>query len=162
VTIGVNDIQKHFIPDHLMIMDDRRVFMAHRQAIMDNPLFTTSLWWRRAAPLWPTWDTMRFNVRRYRIQRYNTPDEIAEALRGYPLDHLPHKHTTVYTACSLAVALGATWIGVIGLDLVRHHLNKRLKLVNRSFACLTMAMEQLGVTFVNLSRQSLITSIPHE
>ena len=165
VTIGVNDIQRHFVPDHLMIMDDRRAFKPDRQEVMDDPQFNHTLWWRYGSPLWHSWRTLSryIHLERYRIRRYKSPDDIAKALRDpNALMALPHSYSTVYAACSLAVVLGATWVGVIGLDLVGHHLAKRAELVNRSFACLKLAMDQIGVTFVNLSDQSLITSIPHE
>lgn len=166
MTIGVNDIQRHFVPDHLMIMDDRRAFKPDRQEIMDEPEFNHTLWWRYGSHFWDSWVSpvpggIYRHIERYRIRRYKSPDDIAKALRDpNALMALPHSYTTVYAACSLAVVLGATWVGVIGLDLVGHHLAKRAELVNRSFACLKMAMDQIGVTFVNLSTTSLITSIP--
>jgi len=163
VTIGVNDIQRHFIPDHLLIMDKHEVFKGarDRQAIMEFPQFRDTLWYRAKTSLWSTWQYKTLNVRRYQIRRYRSPEETAKALRSPDvLMALPHYVSTVYTSCSLAVALGATWVGVIGLDLVGHHLAKKLDYVNRVFAILTKAMDIIEVEFVNLSDQSLITSIP--
>jgi len=132
VTIGVNDIQRHSVPDHLMIMDDHRAFTKYRdrQAIMEDPQFNVALWWRFGAPLWPAWKVLLDrDVRRYKIRRYKSPETIAEGLRApNAVMALPHSQTTVYAACSLAVVLGATWVGVIGLDLVgdRRHLRQPL------------------------------------
>lgn len=100
----------------------------------------------------------------FQIQNASNIEEIADCLRGKtnPL-YLPHYKSSVFAACSLAFKMGATWIGIIGLDLTGHpSLEKYADKLNERFLWLGEAMDSLGVQLVNLSQQSMITTLPHE
>lgn len=166
-TIGVHDIGQHFTPDHLLVFDHKRKFTPERFRIIEATDPHDTLWTRNIAISGlggSDWTQLKDNPKRKSFvgRSYHTVSETIEALRTKEMI-LPHYRSSAYTACSLAYKLGATWIGLIGVDLTGHYtLMRHAPDVNKGFARLREALSNLGTILVNLSKESMLTSIPYE
>lgn len=160
-TIGVNDISQHFVPHHLMVFDPRRKFHYERLFIIENTEPYEKIWIRgRELESWKRFQDHP-KVETFTVGKYVTVEALIEVLKeDYMI--LPKDITSVYSATCLAYRLGAQWIGLIGVDLAGHRaLEPRAKRINESFRKLRFALGHLGTELVNLSKDSMLLSIPY-
>lgn len=147
ITIGVNDIGRYFNPKYLVLLNREASFTPERWRYIAKSdadfLFTCN-----DMP-WPELpDVVRFKLD-------NRP--------GIHLDSddsLPFSNTSPYVAVALAAYMGASKIGLIGVDFIDHKLSRDLKRINRDYGKLREAIEAKGATVVNLSQQSRLEAIP--
>ena len=74
-------------------------------------------------------------------------------------DLLYHNHTTVVPAVHLAYRLGATAIGVIGCDIIDHHLADRIYEIDWAFNALRFELALRGIRLVTLAVVSRLVSM---
>ncbi|HSR68820.1 MAG TPA: glycosyltransferase [Acidobacteriota bacterium] len=155
LTIGVNDVGRLFHPTYLVVLNPRRQFSGDRFHYVEES---------RARAVFSQLDLQlpHTKVVRIRLGDY----------AGTNLDDphsLPHTRNSPYVALCLALHMGATRIGLVGVDFTDHHffnqsgphpLNGQLEVIDRQYGALASAWRRRGVEIVNLSRQSRLTSIP--
>ena len=81
---------------------------------------------------------------------------------------LHYTQNSPYVACCLAAHMGATWIGLVGVDFTDHHffgetgphkLTARPAEIDAQYAGLSRALANRGVELVNLSARSQLRSL---
>jgi len=157
ITIGVNDIGRHFDPDYLVIVDPITQFERARNGRDDRQRYIAST---KAKAVFSQLGTERLGVnpkllvKIAKLQRMNPPKI------GLP-DALPCSNNSTYIAVALAAYMGASTIGMVGVDFVGHSFANQAARLNEDFVQLAEAIAfTTGATVVNLSRQSLIKTIP--
>jgi ADP-heptose:LPS heptosyltransferase/SAM-dependent methyltransferase len=154
VTIGVNDVGRLFDPTYLVVVNPRTQFKNDRFRYVEQS---------NAQALFTQLDLGRVRppVVRFRLGSYGGTEIGA--------DVLPHTQNSPYVAVCLAAYMGASLIGLIGVDLTddhffartgRHPLAGRLGEIDAQYARLAAALQRRGVTLVNLSATSRLTSLP--
>ena len=155
VTIGVNDVGRRFTPDYLVVVNERRQFdparFAHVERSEARAVFT-QLDLGLAHP----------RVVRFRLGRRGGTDR--------PEDGTLHfSNNSPFVAVGLARHLGASRIGLIGVDFTddhffgatgRHPLAAQLARIDREYGGLAAACRAEGVELVNLSPFSRLASLP--
>jgi glycosyltransferase involved in cell wall biosynthesis len=155
VTIGVNDVGRLFDPTYLVVVNPRSQFKTERFRYVETS---------KAQALFTQLDlgAVRPPVVRFRLGKYGGTD-----LNG--ADALHYTQNSPYVAVCLAAYMGATRIGLIGVDLTddhffgktgRHSLAGRVREIDAQYGALARALGARGVELVNLSRQSRLTGIP--
>ncbi len=155
ITIGVNDVSRRFHPDYLVVVDHRRSFSKKRFEFVKNS---------RAQYLFSQLDPGRVQPEtvRFRLGRKGGTDFSNPNVLHYSLN-------SPYVAMCLAVHMGASRIGVIGVDFTPHHffgktgrhrLTPHLPRINSHFKRLGGELTRKGIRVVNLSSQSRITAFP--
>jgi len=155
VTIGVNDVGRLFDPTYLVVVNPRTQFKKDRfkyvEASNARVLFTQLDLGRVRPP-----------VVRFQLGQYGGT-EIGAG------NALHYTQNSPYVAVCLAAYLGATRIGLIGVDLTDHHffadtgrhsLAGRLREIDSQYGRLAQALEARGVELVNLSSVSRLASLP--
>ena len=165
VTVGVNDIGRHFTPTHLVVLDGPDRFDADRTAIIRETRPPGAVWARAATrkdQLWDDWDgcqTIRIltetigKVGKIRLEQINKV--------GPP--SFPCFQISPITAICIAYAIGAQKIGLIGVDLLDHpHFMKpeEIRMVDAAMARLRDSLANVDVELVNLSPTSNLHSLP--
>lgn len=153
-TIGVNDIDRLFTPDYLVVVNPPRQFRGdrfeHVRQSRAQALFTQLDLGPVAPPV------VRFSLGSY---------------GGTDLDgaRLHYTQNSPYVAVCLAAHMGARRIGLIGVDFTDHHffaatgrhvLASRLPTMDREYGALAQALAARGVELVNLSAVSRLQSLP--
>jgi hypothetical protein len=154
ITIGVNDVGRLFDPTYLVTVNPRNQFKADRFQYVENSnaryLFTQLELGRVRPP-----------VVRFALGKYG-----GTAFDGTRLDYTQN---SPYVALCLAVHMGATRIGLIGVDFTDHHffartgrhpLAAKLPQIDAEFRRLAAAAAERGVQILNLSRASRLTAFP--
>lgn len=157
ITIGVNDVSRRFHPNYLVVVDHRRSFSKKRFEFVKNSraqyLFS-QLDQGRVQP-----ETVRFRLGRKGGTDFSNPNVLHYSLNS------------PYVAICLAVHMGATRIGMIGVDFTLHHffgqtgrhrLTPHLPRINSHFKRLGDELARKGIQIVNLSPQSRITAFKKE
>jgi glycosyltransferase involved in cell wall biosynthesis/SAM-dependent methyltransferase len=155
LTIGVNDVGRLFDPTYLVVVNPRSQFRDDRFRYVEESgaraLFTQLDLGRVRPP-----------VVRFRLGRYGGT-ELGEG------DTLHYTQNSPYVAVCLAGYIGATRIGLIGVDLTDHHffgrtgrhsLTGRLRDIDQQYGRLAAALAARGVELVNVSPISHLTSLP--
>ena len=151
ITIGVNDVPALFDPTYLLVTDHPNRFYGKRRDLVNNTkaknLFTCVNGWRHR-------NIVHFELGSKEIKSLNNPDRI---------DHFVN---SPYAATILAYKLGATHIGIIGVDFTDGHFynpkdgphpvikSNYLKKVNSAYQSLKLALEDRGTKLYNLSQNS--------
>jgi hypothetical protein len=152
-TIGVNDVGRLFDPTYLVVVNPRSQFRGdrfrHVESSRAQALFTQLELGHVMPP-----------VVRVRLGRYAGTDVGAEALH--------YTQNSPYVAVCLAAYMGATRIGLIGVDLTddhffgatgRHSLAGRAREIDEQYGRLAVALASRGVELVNLSGISRLVSL---
>lgn len=154
VTIGVNDVGRLFDPSYLVVVNPPRQFTAdrfrHVAQSKARALFTQLDLGRVDAP-----------VVRVALGRNGGTD-----MGG---DVLHFTQNSPYVAVCLAAYMGASRIGLIGVDFTEHHffartgkhpLSGRLAQIDKEYGALADALRGRGVELFNLSPVSRLESLP--
>lgn len=159
VSIGVNDVGRHFDPDYLVVVNPPQQFrggrFAHVRASRASALFTQL-----------DLGAVKPPVVRFRLgQRGGT----AVGHGADDGDVLHYTQNSPYVAVGLAACMGATRIGLLGVDFTDHHffgatgrhpLAGRLAQIDAEYGALADALAARGVELLNLSPVSRLTRVP--
>lgn len=153
ITIGVNDVPALFEPTYLLVTDHPTRFKGKRPNIINKSnskhLFTCAKGWRHPR-------MVNFELGSTDIKNLDHPNRI---------DHFIH---SPYVAVGLAYKMGATKIGLIGVDFTNGHFynekdgahpviqSNSLRRVNSAYHKLRDALKLKGVDLYNLSESSLV------
>lgn len=155
LTIGVNDVGRLFDPTYLVVLNPRYQFKVDRYRFVETS---------RAKAIFSQLDLRITHPHRVRFRL---------GQRGgvdlSDLDSLPCTQNSPYVALCLAAFMGATRIGLIGVDFTDHHffaetgrhpLVRRLEKIDGEYRRLGEALAEDGIKVVNLSRESRLTAFP--
>ena len=157
-TIGVNDIGRLFHPTYLLNVNNRTQYKGDRFSYIENT---------QAKYLFTHTPGENKNVRIPIVQF-----EIAKKGGGVEIEgnRLPHFRNSPYMACALAAYMGASVVGLIGVDFTpnhfwaqdgKHRLECELDSINAKYGELAAHLYRSQQTRVfNLSPTSRITSLP--
>lgn len=158
ITIGVNDLQRLFVPDYLLVTDDL-------DAIVDYEYITNRrphIYGSKAKYVFSAQNLKLENPEKLIRYKFNSKGRSEIDLDGCEISF---SWTSVFPACIIAYMMGARRIGVIGLDFTDNHfygntgehvLKSRIDLISKDFMNLHLAMKARGVEFFNLSKTSLV------
>lgn len=154
VTIGVNDIGRRLQPDYLVVINRKDSFSAERWEYIEHSwsgnIFTC---------LYDVRASMRDAAEKiivFKLGEDSGTDLSAD-------DSLPYTSNSPYVALCLAAFMGASRIGLIGVDFNDHHLaNTKVKMnrIDAEYRALGDALREKGVEIVNLSAASRLTAFP--
>ena len=153
VTIGVNDVGRLFTPDYLVVVNERRQFTAERYSHIEGS---------QARAVFSQLELAHPHAVHFRLGRRGGTDVGAG-------DSLHYTSNSPYVAVNLARYMGASRIGLIGVDFSdghffgatgQHPLATQLTQIDREYAALLSACRADGVELVNLSGSSRLTSLP--
>jgi len=157
VTIGVNDVGRMIDPDYLVVVNHRDGFGPDRWGFIKNTkakyVFT------HIKNLMLDEPTKAVQIRLGKFGGVSWDQEAVSYTSNSP-----------YIATIIAGYMGATKIGLIGVDFTKNHffaetgehsLKRKLPNINHEYQALQRAMAERGVSLVNLSPTSLI-DIPRE
>jgi hypothetical protein len=159
VTIGVNDVGRKLTPDYLVIVNPRSQFSAERLSAIEGT---------RARAVFSHLEDLRLQHTarvRFRLGRYAGTSVRADG------DALDYTQNSPYVAVCLAMHLGASRIGLIGVDFTddhffgrtgRHALAGKVQQIDAEYAALAAAARAHGVELVNLSPVSRLTALPRQ
>lgn len=155
ITIGTNDVGRLFDPDYLVVVNPPAQFSGDRWRYIEQSraryVFSQLDLPVRHAPL------VRFRLGRFGGAGFDEPDI------------LHYTQNSPYVAVSLALFMGASRIGLIGVDFTDHHffgatgvhpLSHRLEQIDREYARACEVAASHGAELVNLSATSRLRSIP--
>ncbi len=155
VTVGVNDVGRRFDPTYLVILNPRSQFKDDRfryvEASRSRALFT------QLDLGVPHPHVVRFKLGRRGGTDLSDPSS------------LPYTNNSPYVALCLAAHMGATRIGVIGVDFTDHHffantgrhsLAGTFARIDQEYGQLARAWAAAGIEIFNLSAQSRLSAFP--
>jgi len=156
--IGVNDIERILTPDFLVVVNDFRTFTRGR------------------------WDYVRDSLSPVIFSHLDNPGPITRSshlakikvgernqARLDQFQSVDHTMNSPYMAAIIAYQLGATKIGMIGVDFTNDHfftksgthkLSKHIRSIDAEFGVLRSNLEKKGVKVANLSSISQLESWP--
>ena len=154
-TIGVNDIGRCFTPDYLVVLNAKSQFKGDRFRFVESS---------EASAVFTQLDLglAHTNVVRFSLGERGGTDLSSDT-------RLPFTRNSPYVALCLAAFMGARRIGLIGVDFSddhffastgRHPLRRELGKINREYGKLAEALAGKSVEVFNLSRDSLLDSLP--
>jgi hypothetical protein len=151
VTIGVNDIERRFTPDYLVVVNEPRQFDRERYVHVERS---------QAKAVFTQLDLPLKRVVRFRLgQRGGTEDTDPECLH--------YTNNSPYVAVNLARHFGARRVGLIGVDFTDDHffartgahpLARQLAQIDEEYKKLRVACERMGIEIYNLSPISRLTA----
>jgi spore maturation protein CgeB len=157
ITIGVNDVGRKFQPDYLVVVNPRDQFSGDRFSYVENSeadyLFTQ----------------IDLGLARENIVTFNLGTNGGADLSDPHVLH--YTQNSPYVALCLAVQMGATRIGLIGVDFTDNHffaetgahpLLAHLPVIDQQYAELYAAIRARGVEVFNLSRTSRLAAFPKQ
>lgn len=168
LTIGVNDIGRYFDPDYLLILDQPDVFRPrqHRREgslefiLNTRPRIATCVHQNMAEAWEPLLQGHKMVLR---MQTEGIPSRPDVPMPPWK-DHVCQLHSggggSPLTAASLAGFLGASDVGVIGVDLADHPKlieTRRLQMWNYCWDRLSLFFEEKKIALWNLSPDSALT-----
>lgn len=155
ITIGVNDVGRRFHPDYLVILNPPNQFVDDRFHYVKTSgaqyLFTQL----DLGPVQPS--VVRFRLGKRGGTDFSDPNV------------LHYTQNSPYAALCLAVHMGASRIGLIGVDFTKNHffgqtgthpLARKFNTINQQYGQLAGALIGKGIKVFNLSRQSSLTAFP--
>ena len=155
ITIGVNDIGRLYDPTYLVVVNPRSQFKGDRFRYVEQS---------KAQALFTQLDLghVRPPVVAFKLGEYaGTGPAVGDTLH--------YTQNSPYVAVCLAAHMGASRIGLIGVDFTddhffaktgRHPLAARLAQIDREYGALAEALRQRGIELVNLSATSRLQSLP--
>ena len=155
-TIGVNDVGRNFDPDYLVVVNPPAQFPPHRRRPIEES---------RARAVFTQYSD-------WRLEHARRVPVTFGAYGGVDFSNpnvLHYTRNSPYVALCLAVHLGATRIGLIGVDFTDNHffgatgvhpLAGSLTQINAEYLRLREACIARGVEVVNLSPVSRLTAFP--
>ena len=155
ITIGVNDVERRFTPDYLVVVNPREQFSGDRFRYVENSrakFLFTHLNLGLARP----------NIVKFRLGAFG-------GVEFGDCGVLHYTHNSPYVALCLAAQMGAARIGLIGVDFTPDHffartgthpLAPRMEAIDAQYRALNAALRARGVEVVNLSRASRLTAFP--
>lgn len=158
LTIGVNDVGRLFDPDYLVVVNPRSQFKPERWRAIETSGARALFTQLDLGPVRPP-------VVRFRLGRFGGTDEPASTA----LPALHYTQNSPYVAVCLAAWMGATPIGLLGVDFTddhffgptgRHALAGRLREIDTQYGALALALQRRGVELVNLSPISRLAALP--
>lgn len=154
-TIGVNDVGRLFDPTYLVVVNPPRQFRGDRFEFVRRSRAQALFTQLELGPVNPP--VVRFTLGRH------GGTEIGPVLH--------FTQNSPYVAVCLAAYMGASRIGLIGVDFTDHHffaatgrhpLTPRLDQIDREYAALAAGLAAQGVELVNLSAQSRLQRLPKQ
>lgn len=158
IIIGVNDVSKKITPDYLVCVNELKTFTPERLPWVMNhtakKLFTCLPNLTVSRPE----DNVRIKI--------GTWGGVNIDKWGY----IDHTANSPYMALVIAYQLGASKIGMIGVDFTPNHFfgqtgdhkfAGRAKMINEEYGVLGDAFKERGVKIANLSRESKMDSWPY-
>ena|SRR5688572_19811911 len=106
VTIGVNDVGRLFTPDYLVVINERRQFTQERYAYVEAS---------QAKAVFTQLDLAHPRAVRFRLGKRG-------GTRRADGDTLDYTNNSPYVAINLARYMGASRIGLIGVEIGRAHV----------------------------------------
>jgi hypothetical protein len=163
ITIGVNDIEKHRIhPDYLIFLDKWNEV----KDVARRPIMQKALWESKAEAIFihkeavirlmPPWTQDRIvhiNEGLNNLKKFTNKNK-------YSKDKLYHYLISPFVGLTLALYMGASKIGMIGVDLNDPSHNATKEFNNIDAKLLQLREANPDVEFFNLSQQSRITAFP--
>ena len=156
ITIGVNDIERRFTPDYLVVVNPRSQFSNDRFACVERS--TARVLFSQV----PNLGVQHPNVVTFRLGQYGGTDFSDR-------NSLPYTQNSPYVALCLAAHMGASRIGLIGVDFTDNHffgptgthpLISQLSVIDDQYRCLGEALHRRGIEVLNLSPISRLTAFP--
>ena len=157
ITIGVNDVGRKFQPNYLVVVNPRDQFSGDRFTFVENSeaeyLFTQ----------------LDLGLARENVVPFNLGTNGGTDLSDASVLH--YTQNSPYVALCLAVHMGASRIGLIGVDFTENHffaptgshpLLGHLPIIDQQYADLYAAIKTRGVEVVNLSETSRVTAFPKQ
>jgi hypothetical protein len=157
ITIGVNDVGRKFQPNYLVVVNPRDQFSGDRFTFVENSeaeyLFTQ----------------LDLELARENVVTFNLGTNGGTDLSDGSVLH--YTQNSPYVALCLAVHMGASRIGLIGVDFTDNHffaptgshpLLGHLPVIDQQYVDLYAAIKARGVEVVNLSSTSRITAFPKQ
>jgi len=156
ITIGVNDVGRLFQPTYLVVLNPPRQFSGDRFRFVQHS---------RAAALFTQLDlgVRHPHIVRFRLGQRGGSDPLADPTR------LHFARNSPYVALQLAILMGASRIGIIGVDFTDHHffaqsgrhnLTGSLAEIDSEYRRVAEVARRRNVEIVNLSAQSRLTAFP--
>mgnify|MGYP003288431225 CR=1 FL=1 len=155
ITIGVNDVGRKFQPNYLVVVNPRDQFKDDRFTFVENSeadyVFTQ----------------LDLGLKRQNVVTFNLGTNGGTDLSDPSVLH--YTQNSPYVALCLAVHMGATRIGLIGVDFTDHHffaptgshpLVGHLHVIDQQYTDLYAAIKARGIELVNLSETSRLTAFP--
>jgi hypothetical protein len=156
--IGVNDIERVLTPDFLVVVNDYRTFARGRWEWVKNS--NSPVIFSHLNPPGPI----------------NHPDKLVQIKIGNKsninldkMDSVDHTLNSPFMAIIIAYQLGASKIGMVGVDFTQNHffadtgthkLTRNLKIIDSEYDLLGKELVKRGVKIANLSFESGICSWP--
>lgn len=153
--IGVNDVGRLFQPDYLVVVNPRSQFSGDRFRHVETS---------QARAIFTQLDlgVLHPNVVRIQLGKRGGTD-LSDGRS------LPYTRNSPYVALCLALHMGASRVGLIGVDFTEHHffastgrhpLAGEINQINHEYAALAEACRRRGVEVFNLSAESRLTTFP--
>jgi hypothetical protein len=157
ITVGVNDISRLFIPNYLVVLNDKSSFEHDR--------------WKWIGDT--TCPHIFTHIKGLAVKEENRVLLQLGRYGGVDLnkDAVDYTSNSTYVACIIAAYMGASKIGLLGVDFTLNHffaqsgehsLSKKVNVINKEYEMLNVAMKEKGIEFVNLSEASRITALPKQ
>ncbi len=154
--IGVNDLSRLFIPNYLVVLNDKSSFTSDRWQWIEK---TESPYIFTHIKKLPITEDKKVLIQ---LGKYG----------GHDLEKTQVDYTSnsPYLAVIIAAYMGFNKIGLLGADFVHHHffeksgehtLNKKINLINNEYKMLHQTLKNKGIELVNLSSVSKI-EIPRQ
>jgi hypothetical protein len=156
--IGVNDVERILTPDFLVVVNDFRTFMRGRwEYVRDSmsPVIFSHL--DNPGPI-----TRSAHLAKIKVGERNQA-------RLDQFEFVDHTMNSPYMAAVIAYQLGASKIGMIGVDFTNDHfftksgthkLSKHIRNIDSEYGVLRSNLEKKGVKVANLSPISQLESWP--
>ena len=155
IVIGVNDIGRLLTPDYLLVVNDKYAFSQDRWQWIEK----TGV--QYVFSHLPNMQVSNEKLVIFKLGRYRQVNLDRESI--------DYSNNSPYMAIILAYYMGASKIGLLGVDFTndhffaktgRHPLSSRLPEINTEYRKLMAALHGKNIPIFNLSPNSLLTSIP--
>lgn len=155
ITIGVNDVGRRFDPTYLVVLNPRHQFKDDRFHYVETS---------RAEAIFTQLD---LKIKHPQVVRF-----VLGKRNGTDISDpgtLPYTQNSPYVALCLAAYMGATRIGLIGVDFSNNHffgktgahpLNSQLMEIDAEYTLLSQALLTKRISVFNLSLRSCLTAFP--
>ena len=151
LTVGVNDIGRHFSPTYLVLQDFPSAFLKERLRFIEETDSDCAF----VAFEFP-------NLRSRKTVRVRLGER--EGSEFGANEKFSYAGTSVYLATCVAAFLGAKRIALAGVDFLgpgRTYSNFFVQGINQCFARLCFALKQEGRELYNLAEHSKLRTVPH-
>lgn len=154
LTIGVNDVGRHFTPDYLVVLNMPSQFARGRWEHVER------------SDAKAVFTHLRLPGLHVPLVRFALGKRGGVTVAG---GTVPYTRNSPYVAACLALFMGARRIGLLGVDFADHHffestgrhsLARELRQIDSEYAALRAECERRGVELVNLSPVSRLTALP--